>query len=298
MADSGKTPGLFSAGKAESLKYIYVGSKEKLSILAHWLLGRRYGVSPGDMAKYLFRKPLVARGRELVQKLEVEGDFYILYLRGVDSPVYYPKDYELPTLYINACSCFFPDDWHYYEVPETRVAPDDIVLDCGAAEGIFSVMAAGRCKRVYAVEPLPHFIIALEKTCLRLNNVEILPVALSDRVGEVSIVDAGFASSIDIPGEGTSSYVKATTIDNLFFEKGVPVDFIKADLEGHELLMLKGAENTLRENSPRIAITTYHRREHADLISQYLRSVDHRYNFRTKGICRFGTPFMLHAWVE
>jgi FkbM family methyltransferase len=298
MVDLAKTPGPFAPSAAHPLRYVYVATRDKLIIVAHWLAGKRNGVSAGEMLRYLLRKPLVVKGKGFVESIESDGDLSVLQMRGVDLPIYYPKGYDLASFYINACSFFFPDDWHYYEVQETEIVPGDIVLDCGAADGLFSMMVAGRCERVYAIEPLPPFIDALERTFEGLDNVKVMPLALSDRVGEATIIDAGPLSSIGIPREGASFRVKTSTVDKLFYDQGIPVSFIKADLEGHELLMLKGAENTLRKNAPRIAITTYHRKEHADSICRYLKSIDHRYQFRTKGINQFGTPFMLHAWVD
>ena len=298
MKDPSEAERLLADGKRIPLEYIYIATRDKLAILGHWLLGKRSDVSAGQMAKYLFRKPLLAKGKGLAESLENQESFNVIRLRGMDLPIYYPEEYELSTFYINACSVFFPEDWHYYEVQETSIAADDIVLDCGAAEGLFSVSVAGRCKRVYAIEPLPRFVEALERTFKRADNVELLPFALCDEVGKATMVDAGPLSSMGIRREGVSFDVETSTVDELFYKRGIPIDFIKADLEGYELLMLEGAENTIRENSPKIAIATYHKKEHESQIRRYLASANNRYQIKTKGINQFGTAFMLHAWVE
>ena len=53
--------------------------------------------------------------------------------------------------------------------------------------------------------------------------------------------------------------VDVTTIDRFISEKGIErVDFIKADIEGAERLMLAGAKETLRRFAPNLAVCTYH----------------------------------------
>jgi hypothetical protein len=74
--------------------------------------------------------------------------------------------------------------------------------------------------------------------------------------------------------------------------------YLKADLEGFELAMLRGAERTISRYRPKLAITTYHRADHASEIAAFLRRVEPRYRILTKGIDAVtGSPVMLHAWV-
>ena len=62
--------------------------------------------------------------------------------------------------------------------------------------------------------------------------------------------------------------------------------------------MLAGAERTIARDCPKIAITTYHRAEHAREIEAFLHRVEPRYRVRTKGIdAGTGSPVMLHAWI-
>jgi 16S rRNA A1518/A1519 N6-dimethyltransferase RsmA/KsgA/DIM1 with predicted DNA glycosylase/AP lyase activity len=67
--------------------------------------------------------------------------------------------------------------WHYYEVPETKIESNDIVVDCGAGEGLFSLKVSNIAKKVYAVEPLPSFIESLYYTFKQHENVDIIPFA-------------------------------------------------------------------------------------------------------------------------
>ena len=55
--------------------------------------------------------------------------------------------------------------------------------------------------------------------------------------------------------------VRTTTLDNYIRERKIEkVDFIKIDAEGAEREIIKGAEKTIREFKPRMAIAAYHLR--------------------------------------
>jgi len=54
------------------------------------------------------------------------------------------------------------------------------------------------------------------------------------------------------------------------------LDFIKIDVEGAELLLLKGAEKTLREFRPNLAIAAYHYPKEIDDLCDYLVDYDYK----------------------
>jgi hypothetical protein len=135
----------------------------------------------------------------------------------------------------------------------------------------------------------------MNKTFEGNARVEVVPVALSDADGTAFLSDSGIVSSLSDNSSGTP--VRVTTLDR--FLQGRAVNYIKADLEGYELEMLKGACDTIRTYGPKLAITTYHRGDHAEAIESYLRSLNGRYRIKVKGVEeRVGAPVMLHAWLE
>lgn len=77
------------------------------------------------------------------------------------------------------------------------------------------------------------------------------------------------------------------------------MSYIKADLEGYDYELIKGADNLISANLPKIAITTYHNREHATLISNHLKKIHPGYKTKIKGIYALdGSPVLMHAWAE
>ena len=260
------------------------------------MAGNKNKVSWWELMKKVFRPTSRFMAGPKIKTIAAAGDDYLICFHDLAAPLYYPREFDLQQLYQVVTEEFYPSEWHYYEVAETAITADDIVVDCGAAEGLFSLLAAPRCCQVYAIEPLPRFVASLRQTFKNFTNVEILPVGLSDQAGEAFIGGNGITAAIN--QDGTGQKIKLTTIDNLFFANNLPLSYLKADLEGSELAMLKGAEQTIKRYRPKIAITTYHRGQDAREIQSYLQAIVPEYKFRLKGIEeRVGAPVMLHAYL-
>jgi FkbM family methyltransferase len=152
-----------------------------------------------------------------------------------------------------------------YENGEVRVEPEDIVLDCGANIGIFSIQAAQKAKMVYAFEPSEEEAASLSEnkklnTC---NNIKIIPRAVLDASKNAKLSLAGTASHFLTDKDnkdGKVIDVKTISIDEFVKEENLAkVDFIKMDIEGSEDKALSGAKETLRKFKPKLAITIYHK---------------------------------------
>lgn len=270
----------------------------RLRILSHWLTGHRNGVSPADLAHFLTAPSCVAKSRDYLASTSARQGETIVKLRGAERPLHWPAGQPMYPLYMVLSETLDARNWHYYEVPETRVEADDIVADCGAAEGIFALLVQARARHVYAIEPSPLWTDSLRRTFEGVSNVTVLPVALGDTAGEAYLSGGALDSTVSSGAERGATRVQVETIDRLFADRDLPLTYLKADLEGFELSMLAGARRTIARNLPKVAITTYHRAEHAEQITSFVRDVDPRYRVRTKGIDAVtGSPVMLHAWV-
>jgi FkbM family methyltransferase len=273
----------------------------RILLLKHYLSGHRNNVRVHEIARRLFRSSAKKRAMKMIADCKLDSDYWKVSFHNITSPLYWPKHLDLRELYQVTAEIFYPDDWHFYEWKHTRVAIDDVVVDCGAAEGLFGLTVVHRCKKVYAVEPLPGFCSSMQATFAEKKNVQIIPAALSNKIGTAVIAEQGIYSPVDdencLSNGGVP--VQVTTIDELFWTKQIPVTYIKADLEGYELKMLEGARKTITAYRPKIAITTYHRKDHADQIIDFLRSLNLGYKIKLKGIDYiWGVPVMLHAWIE
>ena len=140
-----------------------------------------------------------------------------------------------------------------------RLRPGDTAVDIGAHKGAYLYWmreAVGPSGRVLAFEPQPklHGTLAGIVSGLGWTNVELSPLALSDRKGQATIhvpAEAGETS----PGaslEKQSGYgipCSTDTLDAVLAGKPAPA-FIKCDVEGHELAVFRGAARTLERHGP------------------------------------------------
>ena len=146
------------------------------------------------------------------------------------------------------------------------------VIDVGANIGVTAVLAGILCApgRVLALEPVPEAFAHLVENVRRsaLGNVTCLNVAASATAGTVHLVSrAGFHFAAFVGGgdtleryAGYTSYpAAAETIDDLAASEGLAdVNFVKIDVEGYELEVLRGARRTLRAYEPTVFLEANH----------------------------------------
>lgn len=142
------------------------------------------------------------------------------------------------------------------------------VLDIGAHVGLHTLRLSrrvGPSGRVVAVEPSPANARLLRQHLAwnRTANVEVVEAAIGDREGEIPFTfrtDAndpgGFANSIAYDIGGETRTVPMTTIDAIC-AGGLTPDLIKIDVEGAELLALRGARSTLASGAPMLVVAIH-----------------------------------------
>lgn len=136
------------------------------------------------------------------------------------------------------------------------IRQDDVVYDIGANTGLYTLFAAKACPdaEVIAFEPYPPNVDLLKQDVDRnkLQNVEIVDVALSDSVGNIEFsqpheADVGYGSSSIVTNESEATIeVPTTTGDQLIADGEIPTpNVVKIDVEGSESLVLEGLEKAL-----------------------------------------------------
>jgi FkbM family methyltransferase len=143
------------------------------------------------------------------------------------------------------------------------VKPGHVVLDAGANVGYFSLLCAkwmhGRGV-VHAFEPFPTTAERLTRN-LALNPqlkpiITLHRLALSDVTGRMgmSVPDQSNQGRNFLSATGPVN-VKTTSIDAFCENEGLArVDLIKVDVEGSEVALLRGAEETIRRHRPMLMI--------------------------------------------
>jgi len=237
-----------------------------------------------------------ALGRRYIEDVQQETDGHVsIRLKGYAGRLYFPRELTVEGMFPLLIEQLCRWHWHYYQIPQTRIGSDDVVFDCGSAEGLFAFLNQRQARRIYAFEPLPLFVNSLHRTFQNGSNVEVVGAGLAEKPGTARVHEAGVSSYLTSESAGPA--VNIESIDHFCEQHGVRMSYLKADVEGHELKLLAGASRSIKINKPKIAITTYHLPEHAVEIVGFLRALNPEYKFLLKGICRpHGNPIMLHAW--
>jgi len=186
-----------------------------------------------------------------------------------------------------------------YEVESLQLHKDDIVVDCGANMGIFSFLAMKRgAKYVYAFDPMQRAQVLLKENIISNgyeDSIIPIPFGLSEKTCTLSFVEEEInigGSHITRKGEEKTETcnINCVTLDEWIFENKIPkIDFIKADIEGSERDMLRGARNTIKRDHPRLAICTYHLPDDPKVLRDIILSIDSSYNIEQHAM-------KLYAW--
>lgn len=144
------------------------------------------------------------------------------------------------------------------------IGPDDVVFDIGAHGGLWT---SALCKaapkgHVYAFEALPYYAGVLKLTA-RLcgwRNASVINKAVQEDAKPISMVWRDSASNLltgtthvaGLGDEGGDTVtVEGVTLDQFRDQIGSPrIAFIKLDIEGFELPVLRGAERLIEECQP------------------------------------------------
>ncbi|MGA8763825.1 MAG: FkbM family methyltransferase [Candidatus Sulfotelmatobacter sp.] len=154
---------------------------------------------------------------------------------------------------------------HLQKIIRECVAAGDTVYDIGANIGYVSLLLAkrvGASGRVVAFEPVPQNIASLRRNIAvnRINNVQLLEFAASDKPGEAVIRIAENLATASLVWHrndpcATELGIQTVAIDQLVDagELGRPT-FVKIDVEGAESAVLNGMRRTISAARPVVFI--------------------------------------------
>jgi FkbM family methyltransferase len=147
------------------------------------------------------------------------------------------------------------------------VKPGQTVYDVGANIGFFTILCSrlvGPEGRVYAFEPIPQNLATLRHNVALngLTNVTIVEKALSSSTGTAQMFVSPWSAFHSLDVEGATKQenhgpaagevtVQTITLDEFLQGEGVcPPDLVKIDVEGAELIVVRGMSETLRTVKP------------------------------------------------
>lgn len=273
---------VLSKGLSEDDPYFYIYWKDlNRTYLKLYLMGT-FGTKNEDYSSFI----------EWLNKHYKKDEFYEIEVEGakIKIPIPFLEDYKcfkaefLDIIMPSISEGKLPEPFLEgpYEYNDIRLKNGDTVFDMGANYGLFSSLALSKDCNVFAFEPTKRVNdLYLKRLEGIYPNLKVVSAAVSNKTGmanfynfEVNsssngIIETKSDSVILVPTISIDEFVSQNKIKN--------VDFIKADIEGAERLMLEGATETLREFAPALSICYYHRLDDLKVLSKLILAANPNY---------------------
>lgn len=166
--------------------------------------------------------------------------------------------------------------------------PGQVAVDIGCHKGAYTYWMrrrVGPSGAVFAFEPQPRQVAYLRAAfnAMQYDNVSLIPMAVSNACGKLPLhlpQGAGQTHAASLVGPpdrnrnrinaatslaspGDTLLVDVTTLDTFFATQERAPNFLKIDVEGHELAVLEGARHTLDSRRPALLVEC-EARHHSD----------------------------------
>ena len=184
-------------------------------------------------------------------------------------------------------------DKEYFPPDIYQLCNDEVFIDCGAYTGdtvlrfletIAHLQNSG-FKEIHAFEVDMQNFVELEKTVASIPEQQRKNI----HCHHAGVWNETCSLSFGREEHGSYEGVCVNKTGNTFITQTVPAvriddtvknaTFIKMDIEGAELNALKGAENTIKNNAPKLAICLYHQLNDFWEIPMYLKRIMPEYSF-------------------
>lgn len=160
------------------------------------------------------------------------------------------------------------------------VGKGETAIDVGANYGVYSYVLSKLCRKVEAFEPNPN--CAKEIEAFNAGNITVHNVGLSSfraflelhipiMNGFVATESATFSK---LTGDQETIRVPVHALDDYNF---TGVSFLKIDVEGHEIEVLKGAESTIEREHPTILVEIEQRHLDCPISSVFEKILEYGY---------------------
>ena len=168
---------------------------------------------------------------------------------------------------------------HYFDLDLIPYSKFETFVDLGAYTGDTSldfINTYNNYKKIYCYEITKETTAILKNTLSNFDNITYKNKAVLDKNQTLYLKESTVnASANQISDTGTIE-VEAVSLDNDILEK---IDILKMDIEGAEYQALIGAENHIRNDSPKLLISVYHNNDDLWRIPKLIDEYNKNYNF-------------------
>jgi len=213
---------------------------------------------------------------------------------------------------VESCLAVMEKDM-YFALPEFSGTFDEIFVDAGAFVGDtlerFIWENLGTFRHFYAFEPGRKQFLALEQRISRLlsewaigkDRVTAVRAGLAAENGRRAfsfLYDSPLRHGLTIENseitQNDSESIEVYSLDS--FLNGKAVTFIKADVEGMEMDLLRGAQTTISRYRPKMAVCVYHYPSDLIEVAEFVRSLVPEYKFSIRQHAPILGDFVLYCY--
>lgn len=168
----------------------------------------------------------------------------------------------------------------YFDLDLISSCKDEVLVDLGAYTGdsVLSFIknyGEGCYKRIYCYEINKKNFEFLNNNLGKLNNIILNLKGVTDKNGDMFLKENGTLSSSKVDFTGDIP-IKTVKLDNDITEK---ITMIKSDIEGAEVAALKGAQEHIKNDHPKLLISIYHSNDDIWQIPRMIKEMDSSYKF-------------------
>lgn len=184
----------------------------------------------------------------------------------------------------------------YFDMDLLHCDEDEVLADLGAFQGDtiedYLYTYGEECyKKIYAYEMLANNVEILQQKFGSRKNIVIRPVGVSKEDGIMYLSNNGTIDAQSLVSVGDIE-VKTVALDKDITEK---ITLIKADIEGAEQDAILGAQEHIKNDKPKLAISIYHSNKDLIEIFELIEKIQPGYHFylRYNGLSLFPTDYIL-----
>ena len=170
---------------------------------------------------------------------------------------------------------------HYFDLDLIEPNSEEVIVDLGAYTGdtildYIYTYGENKYQKIYAYDITEESLIKLKENVSRYPNIIVKKRAITDKTGITYIKKSEVDNSANMTMDHGDDEVLETTLDDEVKEK---ITMIKMDIEGGEQKALRGAEEHIKKEHPKLLISVYHNVRDIFEIPKMIEQMDSSYQF-------------------
>ena len=173
----------------------------------------------------------------------------------------------------------------YFDPAIVSCDENEVFVDCGGFTGDTTedfIRQYGNYKKIYVYEPSGDNIEPCWKNLVKYRDIIVKKCGVGEKNGRMAM-DASRSSSSFVNAAPGQEAVGIISLDEDIREK---VTFIKMDIEGFEIPAIIGAKEHIKNDSPKLAVCTYHIISDMWEIPRLIDAINPEYRFYIRHYCR------------